>query len=218
MRSGIVRNYTSGLVASIAAWAYRHYHLDGHCVAVQTYSASRNFDASDLSDDCFNGETAFPVRLRNSFWGGNGSILVAAQAAAFNPFSVMGNADGLFANNLWRGNRPFFTVSAARAGLRFQRSDPIGHYRVFYPGDNEADNLKSLTNYNSDGIWNLCEEDWDAVLLPLRRAWCSTAGGRWSNFNLVKQYSGADILSTVARQMLNSNFSNDNSVNNFIHH
>ena len=225
IKTGIVRNYTSGLVASIAAWAYRHYHLEKHCVATQTYSDRRTFDASELYDTCFSGKTAFPVRLRNTFWGRAGSIIVAAQTPALNPFSVVFRdnniGSGIYANAVWRGRRNTFAVSASRAGLRFQNKDRVqaGEYLVQYPGDNSTNSLSSSTRYNSVGVWNLCEEDWDAVMLPLKRAWCDTTPGSWVNYAPGVPFSASAILDAAARQFNASDrLFNNNATNNFVHH
>ncbi len=224
-RTGIVRNYTRGLVASIAAWAYRHSHWSylgtTYCVAANTYSANRNFDASTLSDECFSGETAFPVKLRRGFWGQNGSLIVAAQIPASNPFSVAFNGTGLYANAVWGGRRNTFAVSAARAGLRFQNAEGVsdGAYSVQYPGDNSTGSLNASTRYNRTGVWNLCEEDWDAVMLPLQRAWCNTTPGAWANYAPGVRYSASAILNAAARQFnASDSLFDNNAINNFVHH
>ena len=218
--NGIVRNYTSGLVASIAAWAYQHYHFEEHCVAVKQYNESTSFDANVLWDARFSGQTAFPVRLTNAFWGRSGSIVVAAQTPAANPFSaVLGenNIDsGIYSNAVWMGRRNFFAVSAARAGLRFQNAAAVGDYLVQHPGDVVS---TGWTRYNSAGVWNLCEEDWDAVMLPLKRAWCSTQDGAWQNYATGTTHSATAILNAAARSFDSGNgIFNDNSINNFVHH
>ena len=66
-----------------------------------------------------------------------------------------------------------WTASAARAGIKFQGDGTAGAYRVFWPGNTIAD-----SNYLS-GVWNLCEDDWDAVMLPLSRARNATNEYGW---------------------------------------
>ncbi len=116
--------------------------------------------------------------------------------AIFNP----PNDDGAASNYMW-------AASAARAGLRRTRGDHPSAPRAYiitYDDSADAENLKPvggwLTNYpkhiksgcvchpdNSKtiaNIWNLCEPDWDAVLLPLRYAKGGASGSEWRDVDL----------------------------------
>lgn len=119
---------------------------------------------------------ARPVTLTRNFFGQDGAILVAAKKSMVNPFEmIFGENDsnsGLY--GAFNGTkRDMWTVSTARAGLRFN-TDGTGNYRVQWPGTHAS-------QYNTNSVWNLCEEDWDAVMLPVARAWNDTTTNAWGN-------------------------------------
>ena len=109
--------------------------------------------------------------LKKEFFGKAGSIVVAAKRRLANPFSWMDDlTEGLYAAFTPEGKYDMWAVSAARAGVRLGNNPP-GHYEVQYPGD-------TVSGY-TNGVWNLCEEDWDGVLIPVSRAWNETEPGKW---------------------------------------
>ena len=68
---------------------------------------------------------------------------------------------------------------------------------MLYPGP--------TANGYTNGIWNLCEEDWDAVMIPVSRAFSDASTGNWNGtpdsraiFQLI-----SDFPSDVASQINN---------------
>ena len=140
--------------------------------------------------DQFEMSKARPLKLDKSFFGKAGSIVVAAKRTMTNPFDALGmEAGGLYDAFGMRelGLRHFdmWAVSAARAGVRLRNDQGTpGRYVVQYPGDTAG-------GYRN-GVWNLCEEDWDAVLIPVSRAWCETEPGKWKG-----DIAAGDLLESV---------------------
>lgn len=136
-----------------------------------------------------------PIKLRQTFFGPDGSIVVAAKRSLFNPFlqvflNQQDTRAGLY--GAFNGtNRDMWVVSSARAGIRFDGTAQ-GNYLVQWPGT-----TNSNAQYNSSGIWNLCEEDWDAVMMPIRRTWNYTVSGNWSTGT-----SGTDRTNLETNQLL----------------
>ena len=136
-----------------------------------------------------------PIKLRQTFFGPDGSIVVAAKRSLFNPFlqvflNQQDTSAGLY--GAFNGtNRDMWVVSSARAGIRFDGTAQ-GNYLVQWPGT-----TNSNAQYNSSGIWNLCEEDWDAVMMPIRRTWNYTVSGNWSTGT-----SGTDRTNLETNQLL----------------
>ena len=86
-----------------------------------------------------------------------------------------------------------WVISASRAGIRLN-GDAAGYYRVHCP-----QNVRNL-GYTGD-VWNLCEEDWDAVMIPVNRAWHDASSGAWTGT------ANANELVNAARSALNVNTS-----------
>lgn len=179
---GIYREYVQiengALTAYTSYYTTRHKHNeDGICYVSSSKSDFTTLTGEEVRDGYFTGAKARPQKLASSFFGKAGSIVVAAKRPLTNPFSWMGDESttrGLYAafspdrkNN---GNNDMWAVSAARAGVRLEKN-PDGHYVVQYPGE-------KVSGYTND-VWNLCEEDWDAVLIPVSRAWNETDTGKW---------------------------------------
>lgn len=177
--SGIYRKYSqtfSSLLAKFRYWATIWERADT-LGAVCHWAATHIRQTVEVRPTCyaqFTMSTARPIKLEKSFFGKAGSIVVAAKLNITNPFSAIGKFSGLYDAFTPDGETDMWAVSAARAGVRLRehRGTP-GHYDVLYPG-------KTASVGYTDGVWNLCEEDWDGVLIPVARAWNETEVGEWS--------------------------------------
>ncbi|MBR2441367.1 MAG: hypothetical protein IKB25_14310 [Lentisphaeria bacterium] len=200
------RGYQGGLRASYTCFSTYWTHPYYGCMIsniygpfVRTISPDRtsavviNFNAQFPSivptgrADLFVGQPTLGTALNQNFFGQAGSIVVAAKRPVVNPFfSLLGDTRGLY--GAFNGiGRDMWAVSAARAGIRLN-GDANGNYRVRYPGA-----TVTATSYTS-GVWNLCEEDWDAVMLPISRAWNDTATNAW----------GSESIDASTRRLLES--------------
>ena len=119
------------------------------------------------------------LKLTDGFFGKSGSIVVGMKKSLVNVFDVIfGETEsraGLYDAFTQGGGSGFdlWTLSAARAGVRFAvKGDAAGFYRVQWPG-------ATVEGYGTNGVWNLCVEDWDGVLLPVSRVWSETDTAGW---------------------------------------
>lgn len=219
---GFARNYRQGstaLIARTAAQSFVHnddpYTNSCSCTMVYNPSIPRYGSGVDT-------KAATPARLTPAFFGRAGSIVVTAKRSMINPFSVIFGdfeADkGLYAafNEGVERNMHIWTVSAARAGVRlgsgFEGGDAPGFYRILYPGPT------FFSEKYTNGVWNLCEEDWDAVMIPIDRALNNTVSpGTWgadANGNSTKN-SDTNALFSGARTALSGVNSNYGTTGNY---
>ncbi len=232
-QSGVYRRYTSGLSAGYTCFSTLWTHIK-ICVPIDIVSYTRTISpdpdaagAVSISDSgrgadkytpqgdssYFTSRQTLASKLGRNFFGRDGSIVVAAKKPLANPFLQFFRSSNDAQSGLYGAfngtGRDMWAVSAARAGLRFSNDSPEGDYIVQYPGDNGVQGLTSRTTYNSLGVWNLCEDDWDAVMLPVSRAWSSTGQGNWGNGSVNRDMN--DLLSAVRDVLnINSNFTGFN--------
>ena len=205
---GFQRNYVQGRTALIANTDARSFtHNDdpdtGACSNTMVYTDTRTQSGSAVTST-----NASPAMLNQSFFGTAGSIVVAMKRPVDNPFSaVFGNAsvtDGLYAAFSGSGS-DMWAVSAARAGIRLG-GDPVGYYRVQFPGATYAN-----ARYTS-GTWNLCEEDWDAVMIPVSRAWNDTGVGAWGTGSTPNGDTDSLLRSVAGFLSVSSNYGDNGYV------
>ena len=215
---GFSRNYNhagSSLVSKGISKAIQHHHdytTDLHsCGALYTWESPFPVTGRYL----LSSTPAAPAKLNSSFFGAPGTILVAAKRPVTNPFlSIFGSGTslrGLYGAFNGSG-QDMWAVSTSRAGIRlgggFPTQQPDGTYNILYPGA-----TSSLSKYSSgQGTWNLCEEDWDAVLIPVDRAWHDASSGTWKG-----QPSAGSLLSAV-QSRLNPNTTYDGKIQRFMRH
>ncbi len=132
-------------------------------------------------NDRYEGEKARPFILRRSYFGKSGAITVALAVRNQNPWApILGTAiRGIFsAFNIgvhlpWT---PQYTVcfASAKAGykntLNWANSERLENDRGY------------RVDWQNERAWNLCQSDWDAVLIPVRRGGGESLaeGGVWS--------------------------------------
>jgi len=174
---GIQRQYKRGHPILISEWDWCSSvweEVDGACVIIAQTSGSSSVkgDDSEIYDESYYiTERAQPQVLKERFFAKGGSLCVGLTRRLNNPFqfTAMGGDVGVmkpFTVN--GGNRYMWTVSAALAGYNPKpRQEAEGKYEVTY--ENNA----------RDKLWNLKTSDWDAVLLPLHRAWAKGKDRQW---------------------------------------
>lgn len=177
----IQRTYNNGLVAHYTTHYERWVHINpvfgpSYCSLVFTHLEGRDYRLRMN----YSSPAVVGTQLNTNFWGKDGSIVVAAKRQMKNPISLFvessdeaGMQDGLY-GSFNHFNNDMWVVSASRAGIRLT-GDAAGHYRVHCPQINDVRDRGYTAN-----VWNLCEEDWDAVMLPVARAWHDASRGAWT--------------------------------------
>ncbi len=174
---GLQRQYKRGHPILISEWDWCSSLweiVDGACVLVSQISGSSSVKGDDpeiYDENYYITERAQPQVLKEKFFAKGGSLCVGLARRLNNPFQFMavgGDAGVLAPFTVSGGNRHMWTVSAAIAGYNPKpRQEAQGKYEVTY--ENNA----------GDKLWNLKTSDWDAVLLPLHRAWARGKDRRW---------------------------------------
>lgn len=219
-QSGAYREYTSGLNASYDCFSTRWQHIKV-CVPYDFISYSRTIEPDRYSSGAvkisspggrcagkydpigdssyFTSRQTLASKLDKSFFGRNGSIVVAAKKPLVNPFSIILGDSGLY--GAFNGmDKDMWALSAARAGVKLNNENTDGKYETRYPGDD----ISGYTNR----VWNLCEEDWDAVMLPVARAWNNTDVKAWGSESI--DNTTTDLLNAVHRKLgVKTNYSAD---------
>jgi hypothetical protein len=124
---------------------------------------------------------AIPLTLLPTYFGKSGTITVAIARKTSNPFSVY---DGFGTRSLTAssflsafnpsvagGNRPEYmcAIATARAGYKKYNEDKEKKLKG-------SDYLIGYSVKSGKEAWNLCETDWDGVMLPVKHAWDLCAG------------------------------------------
>lgn len=214
---GFSRNYNqaaNSLVSRGVARARRHWHFWG-LINYHSCGFTRYWNFTQRGRVLLPSTPAAPARLDPSFFGAPGTILVAAKRPVTNPFlSIFGSGTplrGLYAAFNGSG-QDMWAVSTARAGIRlgggYPDQEAAGNYHILYPGATSG-----LSKYAAgNGTWNLCEEDWDAVMIPVDRAWHNASLGAWAGAP-----SAANIL-TAVQNRLRPNTTFDGGIQRFMRH
>lgn len=132
---------------------------------------------------------ARPQRLTPGFFAGDGTLVAAVAMPLRNPLTIMlaaGGKAGIFSffEPPAKSSQYMWAVSAARAGYRAGAKE--GAYAIVRDHEDLSDDWDKV---------NLSEMDWDAVLLPLRRA-RSTYGAN-STHDAWQHESASAILSDL---------------------
>ncbi len=121
--------------------------------------------------DYYVGKACHPWILNQNYFGKNGTITVALASENQNPWvPILGTAiKGIFSAFNIGGDlswTPKYTVciASSKAGYKYLEED-IGNetraYRISW---------EDVVWHDEGQSWNLCQSDWDAVLIPVRRA------------------------------------------------
>ena len=124
--------------------------------------------------DLYEGVVAKPLVLKPDYFGADGTISVGVARENENPWSrILGKVTG----GLFSAFEPFtgktVVFSSAKAGYKHKNENP--------PVLGSHDNRGYRIDWNGIEDWNLCQSDWDAVLIPVRMARTMAESGRWSD-------------------------------------
>lgn len=120
------------------------------------------------------GAKCLPLILRNSYFGSAGTISVGLMRRNRNVWlDIMSRASGIFS-----GFDPVvgWTSVFASAKAGFKDPNDVNPYDRSYIVDWRGEKTGKW-------YWNLCQDDWDAVMVPVRRAESSAVSGVWSYGN-----------------------------------
>ncbi len=174
---GFVRNYVQRPSCLKASWdwwwqGWQCYsdQYGHHCVRGKRGEGRSAVLGRDAADPQFYGQTACPRVLRKSYFGEKGTISVGISVDNTNPWAdVLGYAGNVL-GGIYSAFNPFITdtvvFASAKAGYKYLGKDPSSReYRIDWDEGNQE--------------WNLCQSDWDAVLIPVRMAKSPATDGRW---------------------------------------
>ena len=128
-------------------------------------------------DDRYEGAQARPLILRDTYFGEKGTITVGLACYNENPwYGIFQNSAGVgrgILSGIFAAFNPYKDVewswafSSAKAGYKFKNEDlDRRDYMIDWKGSNQS--------------WNLCQSDWDAVFVPVRRAVSKAEDGEWT--------------------------------------
>ena len=199
---GIKRGYKRRhriLRAEWAWWTSRWQLTKAGCVPAGTRAGSRygagvkaimGDDGAIYSENNYNTELAKPRKLTEKYFKKDGTIVVGVARRMNNPlqFVVSGRAPGdrgIFSMATLDADKRFmWGASSARASYKLRNSsrDKKGWFETTFWNIPPQDKK----------FWNLKWSDWDAVLLPLRRAWTGGNDGSWNGAT-----TGGEILADL---------------------
>ena len=149
-----------------------HSHHRCACVGAAGYFVATVYADNANSKDGYyttpSRARARPHQLNQNYFGKDGTISVGLACQNENPWSPI---LGTISKGIFSAFNPYtdWTVCFASAKAGYKR---------------QVGAAPSTRNYRIDwnGIenWNLCQSDWDAVLVPVRMAQSHAANGRWA--------------------------------------
>ena len=154
-----VKNYEDGCLIT-----YPALNLTSHFVGFSRLYA----DSPQIYNSCYVGERAKPLILNTAYFGKAGTISVGIRRKNENVFlRFLKSIEGIFKafDPDWNGGEDTHTYvfASAKAGYRDKGLTQAltdydsRAYRIDWDADNQG--------------WNLCQSDWDAVFVPVSRAY-----------------------------------------------
>lgn len=128
-------------------------------------------DAPQIYNTCYVGERAKPLVLRTAYFGKAGTISVGIRRKNENVFlRILNKIEGIFTafDPDWNDGDDTHTYvfASAKAGYKDKGEDADSRqYKIDWQPNNQD--------------WNLCQSDWDAVFVPVRKAYSYAIGGIW---------------------------------------
>lgn len=174
---GFVRNYKQQPSCLRASWdwwwqGWQCYNdkYGHHCVRGARGKGVSRVLGIDAADSLFYGQAAYPRILKKSYFGAQGTISVGISVDNVNPWAGALGYAGSALGGIYSAFNPFITntvvFASAKAGYKYLGADLASReYRIDWVDGNQE--------------WNLCQSDWDAVLLPVRMAKSPATDGRW---------------------------------------
>ena len=129
-------------------------------------------DAPQIYNSCYVGERAKPLILRTAYFGKAGTISVGIRRKNANPFMrILKAISGIFKafDPDWNGAGQAthtYVFASAKAGYK-DKGESVESlaYKVDWQPNNQE--------------WNLCQSDWDAVFVPVRKAYSYAIENSW---------------------------------------
>jgi len=182
---GMQRHYQRGnkkmLIAEWDWYSSLWEVVDGECVGgivARGKSSVMGDDPRIYLQEYYTTELAEPRILNREFFNKNGALVVGLTRRLNNPlqFLVAGGELGIIRPfTLDGGSRYMWTASAARAGY-----NPPKEGATKPELDCSGEYEETWITRTGDDLWNLKTSDWDAVLLPLHRAWTKGENRKWT--------------------------------------
>ena len=128
-------------------------------------------DDPDLYTSTYVGIKAMPLIVEQTYFGKAGTITVGLRRKNENVFlRVLKKIEGIFTafDPDWNDGDDTHTYvfASAKAGYKDKGEDADSRqYKIDWQQSNQA--------------WNLCQSDWDAVFVPVRKAYSYAIGGIW---------------------------------------
>lgn len=118
---------------------------------------------------------ARPLVLRDTYFGEKGTITVGLACYNENPwYRIFKNSAGVgkgILGGIFAAFNPYkhvewsWAFSSAKAGYKFK--------------DENLETRDYMVDWNGNQLWNLCQSDWDAVFVPVRRAVSMAKDRKW---------------------------------------
>lgn len=116
------------------------------------------------------GEKCLPLILRNTYFGGDGTITVGLMRQNRNVWlDIMSSIEGIFT-----GFDPAVGWTSVFASAKAGFKDPNAGTQ-----QDRAYIIDWRGEKTGKWYWNLCQDDWDAVMVPVRRAESFASNGTW---------------------------------------
>lgn len=148
-------------------------------------------DAPQIYNSCYVGERAKPLILSRRYFGRAGTISVGIRRENVNVFQwILGKIEGFFNafNPDWNGEDVktyTYVFASAKAGYKNKGEvASLREYRIDWQPQKQE--------------WNLCQPDWDAVFVPVRRAYSTAESGRWLETVKKKQSESGNIVNNAS--------------------
>lgn len=143
--------------------------------------------ASYLHDSYYDGVAAKPHVLTKEYFGENGTITVGIACENKNPWeSLVGGSAAR--NGIFSAFFPFVkktvVFASAKAGYKQLNEKPPYLDNGSHANRGYRIDWKDGAWNSKEQSWNLCQSDWDAVLMPVRMAKAQAAGGQWIDAKL----------------------------------
>jgi hypothetical protein len=179
--SGFRRRYTGGLLAEWK-WRWESWRCHSHEHQLLDWAEGttrvRGEEVREVSDDVHFTEfierginrlpvVAKPQVLTRAYFGAAGTITVGVAVTNSNPFGrIIGPVAGIFsAFNPGVAKTVCFSSAKAGYGAILGNANGGRRYSIDWNPGNQA--------------WNLCQSDWDAVFVPVRRSVSEAVSGLW---------------------------------------
>ncbi len=173
--TGIQRRYRQRANMLVASWSYRGANwqltpLPAPVKIIQSYREVRGEEG--WIDAFYETERCKPHRVKPEFFAEGGAIVVGVARRMNNPLRFLYDSEaqaGLFRPFTLDGGNRFMWGAAAAIAAHSVRNPA--------PSQGEYDPTYWSAQYKH---WNLKYSDWDAVLLPLHRAWAQGEARSWT--------------------------------------